>query len=231
MGARQVLPCPIGVEGVQADPNQPPARSRAGPARLSEEGAWGEWYRRRCSTPPGSRKAIMARNFDGIDDLLQIDSTPVTAAPFTVSAWVRPTNLGFNLAAVFIGNASVSDNFWVLQVEEDNLVRFRVRVSSSANTLTSTTVTVNQWHHICGVEAASNDRRVFLDGGGKGTNSENRVPSGADRVTIGRYGSSPPSDPDGDRHFEGDIGHVAIWNVALSDEEVAVRHPRFGSGC
>lgn len=74
---------------------------------------------------------------------------------------------------------------------------------------------LNQWHHVVGIEAASNDRRIYLDGGNKGTNATSRIPSTPNRTSIGRLGDATPSE-----WWSGLIGPVAIWNVVLSELEV-----------
>ena len=50
----------------------------------------------------------------------------------------------------------------------------------------------------------------------KGTDNTSASPSGTDRVTLGRLGDSSPS-----WHFSGSLAEVGIWDVALTDAEIA----------
>lgn len=50
---------------------------------------------------------------------------------------------------------------------------------------TSTAVSLNTWHHACGIFASSTDIRVLLDGAGKGTDGTNATPASLDTTSIG----------------------------------------------
>ena len=82
---------------------------------------------------------------------------------------------------------------------------------------TTTGYTVGKWHHACGVSAAVNDRRVYIDGGSKGTGAANLATAWTmDLLAVGaRYVSTAYS-----MYFDGAIADAAIWNVALTDAEV-----------
>jgi len=84
--------------------------------------------------------------------------------------------------------------------------------------ITSSTVTANKWQHICGVFVSPTDRRVFLNGGGKGTDANSRtpVPAYIARQFIGQRAA-------GDlQRFDGILAECAAWNVALTDEEAKI---------
>jgi hypothetical protein len=84
--------------------------------------------------------------------------------------------------------------------------------------ITSTTYTINQWHHAAAVIRATNDRSVYLDGGGKVNGTTSITTPTLDRTLIGAMG---PSD-DLDKYMDGQISHIAIYNVALTDDEIAL---------
>jgi len=54
-----------------------------------------------------------------------------------------------------------------------------------------------------------------MDGGNKGTNGSSRTPVGINTTWLGRFIDSSP------QRWSGRIAEAAIWNVALSDAEVA----------
>jgi len=64
------------------------------------------------------------------------------------------------------------------------------------------------------VGASATDRAVYIDGGSKGTNATSNTPSGLASTRLGK-------DHDNNNALDGRIGEGAIWNVALTDAEVA----------
>ena len=126
-----------------------------------------------------------------------------------VQALVSVTNKGSgtNTFAILADGDSVGDPVWMH-------TRYNL---GSANVRTTTGYSVNTWHHAAGVWASTTDRRVFIDGGSKDTSSLEIIPTGIDRTVIGRLGDSSPG-----LYFSGRIAETGIWNVALTDVEVAV---------
>ena len=162
----------------------------------------------------------MARRFnDATPDFLRGGSPVVIAAPFTVSVWARCSDDTADRAVWWIGESTATDDFWGLRFNDtgsDHTIRFRIRDGVATDLETVATWTLNQWHHLCAIEAASNDHSLYLDGGNKVTSSTNRSPDDADRTTIGRFDDLSPGND-----MQGDIAHMAVWSVALTDSEVA----------
>lgn len=165
----------------------------------------------------------MPITFDTTSSRLTVGSTPVTAAPLTLSLWARctlaqPTAL--NPRPVQIDNGSSnSDRFSLAFAGSNGILPYSIvftcqAASSSGSVASTTTWTTGQWHHLAGVAVSSSERHAYLDGGGKGTNTVLRVPSNLDSIIMGngRTGTS--------EIFEGDVANLAIWNVALSDDEI-----------
>ncbi len=163
----------------------------------------------------------MARNFVAASVEFLRGAAVVTAAPFTVSIWARCSDdVADDHAVWFTGRSNSNENFWGLRFNDTasgHTIRYRVTDGLATNLETVATWTLNQWHHLCAVEAASNDRRLYLDGGNKVTDANSRSPDGGiNRTSIGRFDDNTPG-----VEMEGDIAHVAVWNVALTDGEVA----------
>jgi hypothetical protein len=85
--------------------------------------------------------------------------------------------------------------------------------------VTTTGYSINTWHHACGVWASSSDRRAFIDGGSKGTDStDNPISNTPTHTSVGRiYRNTGDTES-----MDGSIAEAAIWNVALTDAEVGV---------
>jgi hypothetical protein len=149
---------------------------------------------------------------------------PVTSEPFTVSVWFKlpdittsyalaaldhPTTSGYKiLGAINAGGASAGD-----PVQSYNYDGSTFGLAASTTGYTSGT-----WHHACGVFNTTADRRSFLDGGSKGTNTTSVTGTGTELIICRRRRNSALGQmPSGSY-----IAEVAVWNSALSDANVAL---------
>ncbi len=154
-------------------------------------------------------------------EALALATSPVTAVPLTMACWFNVTNQvnPYTLMAVGDGGSPGNGRF-DLQARGDINDSISIFCSSStanqsANTTTS--FTANTWHHAAGVFAAIDSRSVFLNGGGKQTVTISVTPASIDRTRIGVSADSTPFG-----YMDGHIAEAAIWNVALTDAEVAI---------
>jgi hypothetical protein len=86
-----------------------------------------------------------------------------------------------------------------------------------ANADTSIGYTTGQWHHVAGVFASTTSRVAYIDGGNSQSNSTSTASSSWDTLLLGgRYSSSAIA-----VYFSGDIAEAAVWNVALTADEIA----------
>lgn len=170
----------------------------------------------------------MARTFNGTavtgtGEYLEVDATPITAAPLTVAAWVYPADTTNFKEVVNISDKD-DPNQWLVRLALTNtgVVRAYARDSATndGGADTSSSYSANVWQ-LVSANYLTTGREVFLNGAGKGTNAVAKTPTGVDRISVGRAGDSTPSDP-----MQGGIGEIAIWNVALSDAE----HAALGRG-
>ncbi len=153
---------------------------------------------------------------DATPDYFQTDTAVLTAAPFSVGAWFNTNDSGVNQAIAFLGDKDETEHAWKLLFRLGSLQWF-IQAGGSAAVATATLdPSINVWHHALAVEASTTSRAVYLDGGNKGTNASTRDVQGADRTAVGREADSVPS-----REFSGLLAHIAWWNVALTDSEVA----------
>lgn len=165
----------------------------------------------------------MARRGWSTSNFLRYAAGLITAAPLTIAAWAKTSITGSNqrIAGLWTSGSTATVNTFQLLVTSANVVdAFTGDGVGSSAALSSTTISANTWFHACAVFASATDRRAFLNGGGKGTNAVSRVPSGINRTSIGVGDGSAaalPFAPSG----TGDIAEVAMWNVALTDAEVA----------
>lgn len=146
--------------------------------------------------------------------------SPVTAAPLTMACWFRPADDTTRSTLINLVQSADDTHRWTLEaagnVAGDTIRYFAVAGGANSVAITTTGFTANTWHHCCAVEASSSDRRVFIDGGSKGTQTASRVPASINRITVGAFRSGASNS----LHANGRIAEAAIWNVALTDSEV-----------
>ena len=163
----------------------------------------------------------MSRLFVRSSSELIYSSAVLTAVPFTFACWFNVNyTQNFLMTLAHYEGGSTGD-FWVLSAESTPDIRASIYRSGvgSASAISTSGYSENVWHHACGVFAASNDRRVYVDGGSKGTNSTDRSPDST--VTATAIGGLRRSD-NPVVYTDGSIAEAAIWNATLTDEEVAV---------
>jgi hypothetical protein len=89
--------------------------------------------------------------------------------------------------------------------------------SSSENADTSAGYTVGQWCHAAGVFVSSTSRVAYLNGGNSGSNSSPVTSANWNTLLLGgRYLDSVLG-----FWYSGDVAEAAVWNVALTADEIA----------
>jgi concanavalin A-like lectin/glucanase superfamily protein len=136
----------------------------------------------------------------------------ITTATFSVAAWVYPDDVSVEriiCAKWFTGGGEA----YILEIfTQKALVG---TLGGGVETCTgATNVATGRWHHICGTRSAT-QLRIYLNGASDQTPSAivGSLPNSTATFKIGKY--------DGGSPFDGRIGEVALWDVQLSDSEVA----------
>lgn len=153
-------------------------------------------------------------------EYLEHNSPLVTAVPLTMACWFQTHSASLNSNLVGLFDLSVPQSRFMMQVRpsDGDIIRcFATEGAASGSALSTSSWSINTWHHACGVFASSTDRRAFLDGGSKGTDATDVTPTGIDRLSLGRSGDSTPG-----AYLKGYLAEVAVWAGALTDAEVAI---------
>lgn len=158
----------------------------------------------------------MAIDYDSATpDYLSIGSA-LASMPMTFACWFNQDSAA-NQTLISMSDSTAASHYFDLLALSTGVIRFRANAGGAAvNANTSTTYTAGQWGHACGVATSATDRAVFLNGGGKGTNATSRSPTTNTTAFAALITSGGASQP-----FNGLMCDVAIWNVALSDADVA----------
>lgn len=149
---------------------------------------------------------------------IEATSTPITQVPFTITCWFLPPNVTADGTLVSIGNSATANRF---QLDVNgSLAGDPIRISAiAASTATASCTTpfiANTWQHAAAVCSSITSRSIYLNGGGKATNTTSITPAGINNIMIGGRWNG------GTRgfFFNGRIAEVAIYNAALTDDEV-----------
>lgn len=160
----------------------------------------------------------MARSFDGSNDDLGVASAVVSTTPFTMACWFKTNGTpAANQILMKLYNSGV-DNLHRHQLYVDASLRVRVETvdGTSGNNINATAFfTASAWQHACGVWSSATSRTAYLNGTDAQTNTSSRTPSGLDATVIGAGIDTVPGG-----FFNGAIMEAAIWNLALTAQEV-----------
>lgn len=162
-----------------------------------------------------------ALSVDGQGDALVInrdESMNVGDQPFTVSAWIRPTELRQG-GIVCLGRYSWTHG-WYLDMPNNQGV-IRIETANSNNQANGTVqsdsgiIRVNQWQHVTAVvRPGTDDTRIYVNGFqvAKGRINKANLDNPAVKLNIGRIEAS--------KEFKGDIDAVRIYRRALASSEI-----------
>lgn len=154
----------------------------------------------------------MARTFS-TGNSLSVASV-VADVPLTISAWIYPTTLGVGQCAVGVGRTGTQNHSHILRIPTVDTIRAQTQQTTAVFAEASGTLSTNVWAHACVVFASSTDRRAYLNGSSsEGTNTTAATPVSMTTTAIGVHTS-------GVNPFNGRIGEVGIWNVALTAPEI-----------
>jgi Concanavalin A-like lectin/glucanases superfamily len=165
----------------------------------------------------------LSQVFNGTSDVAYNTSLPVTARPFTLACWVKPTNLTVhqNQCPLGIGyddgtgSSSLSAPFvyW-----NGSAYKWAIYLSGGGFTAASTGPTSGTWYHVCLTVSSTGGATLYVNGSSVATAAGAKTPTaGVSRgASIHNSGVTTFASP-----FGGELGEVAVWNVALSSTQVA----------
>ena len=154
---------------------------------------------------------------------LSASVAPVTTYPLTLAAWIYPTSTASPTAIVSIENTSTGHRFILQQnvVNGNHIQATAVDATAAAGRSVTSGLATNAWQHAAGTFSTNNSDNwtAYLNGSSANQSasaSETRAPSTVNSAKIGaRTGASLGL------YFAGLIAEVGIWNVALTQPEIA----------
>ena len=154
---------------------------------------------------------------------LSTASAPATTFPVTLACWFQLTNTGNNTALVVLQDADTQSRLQItnngstspkraLQATYFDSAGFfgRIGINESA-------YSTNTWYHAAGVFASTSDIDAYFNGSAGFQDIQSpRTLSGIDQMLIGARRAASLG-----QYHDGLIAEVGIWNVALTQPEIA----------
>lgn len=154
-----------------------------------------------------SGKFNKAGNFDGTNDYISVPTASfVPSGNFTISAWVKPTDLNQDL--VIVGVTS-GNNFYI--VIPATTAEVLVYGGSTYAGTSAGAITAGVWQHVVVTHPTSTTYRVYVNGVDLTTTPTGDSLTTLTSVNIGRFFSD---------YFKGQIDEVRFYNRILSSSEI-----------
>ena len=158
---------------------------------------------------------------DALSEYLEVDSAAITALPFSVSCWFNTDIATANETLFWIGDKDATNTYSVLVADGaavgDPISAFSRDATTTSGARATSAFSTNTWQHAAGVWTSTTSRAAYLSGGNKGTDTTSVTEPPEDRMSIGRHGDSTPS-----TYWSGSIAELGVWDVALTDGEIAI---------
>jgi hypothetical protein len=163
-----------------------------------------------------------AAAFDGQNDYIKVsyssDFIFSNNDPFTVSAWVKLTDVvgSHSFISTEGYDGSAYTNWNLRPVTSKSNVNMVVRNTDNSAGSVGANIAVNAWHHIVGVVDELKNITLYVDGVGQGSSSYADLNTQNGDLVMGRFYNYV-----NDYYLKGAIDDVAIWGRTLDTYEAA----------
>jgi hypothetical protein len=160
-----------------------------------------------------------SRNFTGTD--YARGTPPITAPPMTFASWVNYTAAtgAYGTLGIF---ASTNTDHFRTNCSASLGGRMNCGIGGASGQPTANTanqLTINTWGHVASVFASTSSQKVILNGDLANAGSTPATAAGT-QATLNRLTMGVRDNLTQSQFMTGLIGASAIWNVALTDDEV-----------
>lgn len=161
----------------------------------------------------------MAFNLNGSSQFLSAGSAVVTGPPATMGGFFKPTNI--TTAGVLVGvmeGGSTNNELYILIAGTfgGDPIQAASKDTTTSGAVSTAGFIAGEWQHAVARFSSTTSRDAYLNGGNKGSNTATSSPVNIDSTHIGSL--NRPTDI---FFFDGDVAEVFIYNVALTDAEIA----------
>lgn len=165
----------------------------------------------------------MAYDFDGTNDYIQAPLGTSYNVPISIACWFNSdtTNANKTLVTLAIGLVGqTTSNGFHLRITSGAQVQATIANGAGSNSAAVGTYTLQNWHHGAAVFYTTGSRYAFCDAVRSSQSSTVRtVNVNPSNLLIGQGSGGDFNLP---QPFNGRIAEVGVWNVGLTDEEIAI---------
>jgi len=139
-----------------------------------------------------------------------------SSSPITIACWARANVLGGTMVNI---SDATGNTGGLRLIQIGTGTRGTAIASGNVASIVDTTTgapSTGTWGHYC-VTFATASRSAYFNGANKATTTASNTSSSMTRTQIGARRASSVTDS----FFNGTLAEVGIWNVALSDSEIA----------
>ncbi|MDP3986035.1 MAG: LamG-like jellyroll fold domain-containing protein [Candidatus Veblenbacteria bacterium] len=157
--------------------------------------------------------------FNGTDEYALIAEALNATLPASVTAIVKPTDVGAATERYFFSTAKSTDdlNEQVAGIRNtDTYITLTRGGAPSAVAESTIDMTDDAYAHVASVWTSATSRAAYLDGANKGTNTTSKTAAGLDRSAIGVRARSSLG-----AYWEGEIDEIRLYDGTLSDQWIA----------
>jgi hypothetical protein len=152
-----------------------------------------------------SHPAQGSAEFDGTSDYIQLD-TPFSYTNHTIAAWVYVNNTA-TWRTLFSSNDSTASDGIRVAIQSNDYINYQVNAVSISFGLTQ-----DNWVYFTGSYDGST-LKLYLDGSLISSQSTSQSIDISTNARIGQLSYNG-------EYFDGNLANVAIWNRALSSDEI-----------
>ena len=154
--------------------------------------------------------------FNGTSDFITSDSLPISDfTNFTMSGWVYVESSVSTQNFFGFTNTTNDNPIAILEYRTTNVIRFNYRTDAPVLTSTdSDSISFNKWYFITATKEGGN-LKIYLDGS---LNNSNTISDTT--ITINAFTMGSLNRTTNLNYFNGNLANVAIWNRALSSDEI-----------
>ena len=166
----------------------------------------------RFLTPPKLTFPVDASaEFNGTSDYIQLND-PFSHTNHTIAAWVYVNDTA-SAKNIFNARDAYNDGY-ALYMDANESIFYRLGDGSTLSTLSSNTTNANEWFFVVGTYNGST-QTLYVDGSVATSISTSEVINNSTNATIGAVSYDTATAP-----MNGNLANVAIWNRALSSDEI-----------
>jgi hypothetical protein len=152
----------------------------------------------------------MSYSFNGTNQNLTVSNQIVSDYPVTVASWSYHNSAITSRRHLGITNSDFNERLVSLDLLNGTIYVSAI-AGGTAESATKGTYGSTIFFHSAGVLSSTTSRFAYLNGSAGTENTNSKTPGACDRFAIGGYGTSL---------LNGRSAEVAVWNVALTEDEI-----------